>query len=80
MYTVTFPIGSMQQSFSVNTLSDSIFEFDETFRLIIQPPSMLGITRSNPMQTEVTIVDTTGNGYINFVIMFITPVIYSSAS
>lgn len=61
MYSVTFTPGTVLQSFSVNTLSDDIYEFDETFRLIIQQPSMLGITRSNPMQTEVTIIDTTGN-------------------
>ena len=80
MYSVTFPAGSLLQSFSVNTLSDDIYEFDETFRLIIQQPSsMLGITRSNPTQTEVTIIDTTGNQYVNFVSIFFTSVICSSA-
>ena len=79
MYSVTFPAGSVLQSFSVNTLSDDIYEFDETFRLTIQQPSMLGITRSNPTQTEVTIIDTTGNQYVNFVSIFFTSVTCSSA-
>ena len=59
MYSVTFPVGSLTQTFSVNTLSDNIYEFNETFSLIIQPPSTLGLTRGNPMEAEVTIVDTT---------------------
>lgn len=61
MYSVTFPVGSVLQSFSVNTTSDNVYEFNETFSLIIQPPSTLGLTRGNPMEAEVTIIDTTGN-------------------
>ena len=60
MYSVRFPPGSVMQSFSVNTLPDEIYEFNETFSLIIQQPSTLGFTRGNPMETEVTIIDTTG--------------------
>ena len=60
MYSVTFPVGSLTQSFSVNTLSDTIYEFNETFSLIIQPPSTLGLTTENPVEAEVTIIDTTG--------------------
>ena len=60
MYSVTFPVGSQSQSFSVNTLSDNVYEFNETFSLIIQPSSTLGLTTGSPMETEVTITDTTG--------------------
>ena len=61
MYSVTFPAGSTIQSFSVNTISDSVWEFNETFSLIIQPISTLGIARGNPREAEVTIIDTTGS-------------------
>lgn len=60
MYSVTFPPSSTLQSFTVNALSDTVYEFNEIFRLTIQPSSTLGITRGNPVETEVTIIDATG--------------------
>ena len=61
MYSVIFMAGSTAQSFSVNTITDSIWEFNETFSLIIQPSSLLGLAVGNPREAEVTIIDTTGS-------------------
>lgn len=61
MYSVTFSAGSTVQSFSINTISDSIWEFNETFSLIIQPSSTLGLAIANPRESEVTIIDITGS-------------------
>lgn len=63
-YSVTFPAGSRVQTFTVNTLSDDVWEFNETFSLIIQEPSVLGLTRGNPRETQITIIDTTGTWLI----------------
>ena len=49
-------MGTVTQSFSIGTLSDSVYEFNETFSLFIQPSSTLGL---NPMETQVTIIDDT---------------------
>ena len=80
MYSVTFPVGSQSQSFSVNTLSDTVYEFNETFSLTIQPPSTLGLTTGSPVETEVTIIDTTGWQHRKICYCFIMMVISSSAS
>jgi len=58
---VTFPTSSTDQSFTVNTLSDSVWEFDETFDLIIQQPTTAGLTVGSVGRAQVTISDTTGN-------------------
>ena len=54
---VTFPVGTVTQSFSISTLSDNVYEFNETFSLSIQPSSTLGLALGNPRETQVTIID-----------------------
>ncbi|XP_065893096.1 FRAS1-related extracellular matrix protein 2-like isoform X2 [Dysidea avara] len=58
-YTVTFPTGSTDQSFTVNTLSDSVWEFNEVFDLNIQRSITAGLTVGSVNRAEVTITDTT---------------------
>lgn len=57
---MTFPQGSTDQSFAVNTLSDSVWEAEEVFNLNIVQPTIVGLTIGNG-RTEVTITDTTGS-------------------
>lgn len=61
LYTVTFPAGSVRESFDVNIVNDNILESDETFLLDITIMMLpIGIIIGEPASTEVTITETTG--------------------
>ena len=61
LYTVSFPAGSVRESFNIDIVSDDILESDETFMLditIMMLPN--GIVIGEPASAEVTIIETTG--------------------
>ena len=60
-YTVTFPAGQTTATFNVPITDDMILEGDENFMLIIDETSLPDdVTRSNPGEATVTIVDDDG--------------------
>lgn len=65
-YTVTFPAGSVRESFNVTIVDDNLLERDETFLLNIVPGTTPnGVIIGQPNNTEVTIVETTGKYVCN---------------
>ena len=57
-YTVTFPAGQTTATFDVPIIDDSILEGSEDFILTIDETSLPdGVTRGNPGEATVTIVD-----------------------
>ena len=57
-YTVTIPAGQTTATFNVPINDDMILEIDEDFMLTIDGPSLpTGVTRGNPDEATVTIVD-----------------------
>ena len=60
-YTVTFPAGQTTSSFSVPINDDDILEGNENFMLTIDETLLpTGVTRGNPGEATVTIVDDDG--------------------
>ena len=60
-YTVTFPAGQTTATFNVPITDDTILEGDENFMLIIDETSLPDdVTRGNPDEATVTIVDDDG--------------------
>jgi len=59
-YSVLFTAGTTVQSVTIPIINDNIREGNETFRVTIDPPSMLGVITGNPNTTVVTIIETTG--------------------
>ena len=57
-YNVTIPTGQTTATFDVPINDDNIFEGNESFMLTINEPSLpTGVTRGNPGQATVNIVD-----------------------
>ena len=57
-YTVTFPVGVTMVAFDVPINDDDILEGNENFMLTIDETSLpTGVTRGDPGQATVTIVD-----------------------
>ena len=57
-YTVTFPAGMTEVSFSVGITDDNILESNERFQLSINSSSLPNrVTIGNPSEVTVTIVD-----------------------
>ena len=57
-YAVTFPAGQTTATFNVPINNDDILEGDENFMLTINETTLPGdVTRGNPGQATVTIVD-----------------------
>ena len=57
-YTVTFPAGQTTATFDVPINDDNILEGNEDFMLTIDETSLpTGVTRGNPGEVTVTIVD-----------------------
>ena len=57
-YTVTIPAGSTTATFNVPVTDDMILEGDENFMLTINETSLPdGVTRGDPGEATVTIVD-----------------------
>ena len=60
-YTVTIPAGQTTATFDVPINNDDILEGNENFTLTINEPSLpTGVTRGDPGQATVTIVDEDG--------------------
>lgn len=59
-YPVTFTAGSTMESVTIPIINDNIIEGNETFRVTINPISMLGIVTGTPDTAVVTIIETTG--------------------
>ena len=59
-YSVLFTAGSTVQSVTIGIIDDTIREGNETFRVTINPSSMLGVIIANPSTAVVTIIETTG--------------------
>lgn len=60
MYPVTFAPGSTMQSITIQIINDNVREGDETFRVRIDPISMLGVVVGSPDMAVVTIIESTG--------------------
>ena len=76
-YTVTFPAGQTSVSFNVSINDDRIFETNESLSLaIIQPSLPTGVSRRNPGQITVIILDNDGELYNELVFLHHT---YSTA-
>ena len=57
-YSVTIPAGQTTTTFDVPINNDDILEGNENFTLTINEPSLpTGVTRGDPGQATVTIVD-----------------------
>ena len=57
-YSVTFAAGQTTATFDVPITDDNVYEGNENFMLTINEPSLpTGVTRGNPGQATVNIVD-----------------------
>ena len=59
-YSVVFPPGSTMQSITIPIINDNVREGNETFRVAINPLSMLGVILGTPNTAVITIIETTG--------------------
>jgi len=60
-YPVLFPAGETSVTFDVPITDDSLLEGNENFMLTIDQPSLpTGVTRGDPSEATVTIVDNDG--------------------
>ena len=63
-YAVTFPPGSIRESFDVNIIGDNVLERDEIFLLNLTMTMLPnGVIIGQPDSAEVTIIETTGKIY-----------------
>ena len=68
-YTVTFPAGETRVSFNVSINNNDIYERNEDFTLIINPP-IAGVTVGSPDQATVIIVDNNDGKYNIVTVLF----------
>jgi len=69
-YPVTFPAGVTSVTFDVPITDDSILEGNENFMLTVDQSSLsTGVSRGDPSEATVTIVDNDGKEFINIVII-----------
>ena len=67
-YTVIFPAGQTQASFSVPLTKDNYYEGNENFVLVINSLSLLSrVTPGSPSQATVTIVDNDGEQFLSHI-------------
>ena len=59
-YPVTFTAGSTMQSVTIAIIDDNVREGNQTFRVTIDPISMLGVVTGTPSTAVVTIIETDG--------------------
>ena len=67
-YTVTFSPGMTTAYFVVSIINDNLLEGNETFTLILIPPSLPSdVIVGNPAEAIVTIVDGTGEWILLYI-------------
>ena len=59
-YPVTFTAGTTMQSITIAINDDDVREGNQTFRVTINPISMLGVITGTPNTAIVTIIETDG--------------------
>lgn len=59
-YPVMFTPGSTIRSITITIMNDNVREGNETFRVTVNPLSMLGVITGTPDSAVVTILETTG--------------------